>query len=407
MKAIIAIFYALLTTAQAYAQVAGFEPLGWADYNSMQEDQVVISGRTLTIEGDSLFVGTQEGIFFQDLKEGRWQHYALEGVPIRQLAKDKNNILFTQLDNMVEKVYRSTDYGRTYTMCMPSERDERARSDIFLNITQDPSEPAAIYMGASYIGGNRYSWHYSGDMGASWTALSPTNESDASEINLEGIPSFSVSEGGRGCAFWRVSGFDMVFSKVYYTNDNFSTVRLLSPGIASRQPSEVYTVGFCPDDKGLLLVGTDKGVFLTDDDGENWELTLEANLNVFNFPSLAPIIFDETHPGVVFTLVFNPGKQTSSTSLYMSTDYGRHWTALISDNPDIGCAGLVISEGTLYLAASKEVYRQRIETLLTNVNSPYHPDIPLSNQIFDLHGRRLEVLPPKGVFVCNRKAVIR
>lgn len=78
MKAIIAIFYALLTTAQAYAQVAGFEPLGWADYNSMQEDQVVISGRTLTIEGDSLFIGTHEGIFFKTSKRGvgstmRWR----------------------------------------------------------------------------------------------------------------------------------------------------------------------------------------------------------------------------------------------------------------------------------------------------------------------------------------------
>lgn len=110
------------------------------------------------------------------------------------------------------------------------------------------------------------------DAGATWTNVTPPQISAWQKISVIEAGHFNVNT---ALAAVNALRLDDLHPHVFRTNDGGKTWQEIGHGIPVDQP--VNSVREDPQRKGLLFAGTERGVYVSFDDGDNWE-SLRMNL---------------------------------------------------------------------------------------------------------------------------------
>ena len=177
--------------------------------------------------------------------------------------------------------------------------------------------------------------HLTNDAGKTWTNVTPPNISAWQKISVIDAGHFDSSTAYAAVNTLRL---DDLRPHIFRTHDSGKTWSEIVSGIPPGQT--VNAVREDPQHKGLLFAGTEKGVYVSFDDGENWE-SLRLNLPATSVRDL--IIKDDdlivaTH-GRGFWILDNitplrqhPGKQTENTLFKPQTAMRVRWS-MNTDTP--------------------------------------------------------------------------
>ncbi len=167
--------------------------------------------------------------------------------------------------------------------------DVRLRFNWNAGIAVDPFDNS-IYYGSQFV-------HKSGDMGASWTIISPdltTNDPLKQQFDTSGGLTYDAS--------------------------------------AAENHTTILTVAPSPVERGVIWVGTDDGnVQLTRDGGGTWENVVGRIRGVPAatwVPHIEPSKFDG---GTAFVVFDNHRRSDQTPYVYKTQDYGRSWRTLVTE----------------------------------------------------------------------------
>ncbi|MDQ7040422.1 MAG: hypothetical protein Q9M35_05730 [Rhodothermus sp.] len=155
----------------------------------------------------------------------------------------------------------------------------------------DPFDPETIYLGSQFV-------HKSTDRGETWEIISPDLTTNNPEWQQQ------LKSGG---LTYDVTGAE-----------NFTTITVIAPS---------------PVERGVIWVGTDDGqVHLTRDGGKTWTNLSRRIKGVPEFtwvPHIEPSPFNAAEAYVVFD---NHRRGDWTPYIFKTTDYGRTWTALSTED---------------------------------------------------------------------------
>lgn len=116
--------------------------------------------------------------------------------------------------------------------------------------------------------------HITRDDGANWKEITPPGLPEYATVDRIDL---SVHQPGRALVAAQKYRFDDFAPYVFLTNDYGKTWKKITKGIPDNYP--VRSVCEDPERKGLLFAGTEFGVFVSFDDGNNWQ-SLQLNLPI-------------------------------------------------------------------------------------------------------------------------------
>jgi photosystem II stability/assembly factor-like uncharacterized protein len=185
-------------------------------------------------------------------------------------------------------VHRSADGGHSWEDISPDlTRNDKSKQDYAGEpITRDNTgvevygtvfafEESPFEAGVLWAGSDDGLVHISKDSGKNWTNITPKEVPEFSTVNM-----IELSPHGKGRAFLAVQGYRLNDFKpyVYRTNDEGKTWDLLTDGENGIPKNHfVRVVREDPDREGLLYAGTEYGLYVSFNDGKNWQ-SLQLNL---------------------------------------------------------------------------------------------------------------------------------
>ena len=176
-------------------------------------------------------------------------------------------------------LFRSTNEGRSWEPISPDlTRDDKEKENggrleesycTIFAISESPVQKGTIWAGS-----DDGLVHLTRDGGAHWTAVTPAAMPAWSRINF-----IEASPHDPGTAYLAVNRYqlDDFAPFIYKTADYGNTWNLLGAGIPGK--SFIRSVREDPKRRGLLFAGTETGVYVSFDDGANWQ-SLQLNLPV-------------------------------------------------------------------------------------------------------------------------------
>jgi photosystem II stability/assembly factor-like uncharacterized protein len=176
-------------------------------------------------------------------------------------------------------LFRSTNGGRSWEAISPDlTRDDKQKENggrleesycTIFAVTE-----SVLQKGTIWVGSDDGLVHLTRDGGAHWLDVTPAAMPAWSRINF-----IEASPHDAGTAYLAVNRyqFDDFAPYIYKTGDYGKTWKLLTAGIPGK--SFVRSVREDPKRRGLLYAGTETGVYVSFDDGENWQ-SLQLNLPV-------------------------------------------------------------------------------------------------------------------------------
>lgn len=144
--------------------------------------------------------------------------------------------------------------------------------NVVFEIVPDPKDPSTIWAGTD---DGRV--HITRNDGASWEEITPKNMPKYGTVNKIDV---SASQPGRAFMAVQKYRFDDFKPYIFLTNNYGKTWKLLTDGtngIPSNYP--VRVVREDPDRQGLLYAGTEFGLFVSFDEGKNWQ-SMQSNLPI-------------------------------------------------------------------------------------------------------------------------------
>jgi len=205
--------------------------------------------------------------------------------PIRISPHDREVLYHTS-----QFIHRSTNEGQSWELISPdlTRNDDEKQGYAGEPITMDNTgvevyntifafEESPLTPGLLWAGTDDGLVHLSRDHGASWSEITPSQMPEWGQVNA-----LELSSHDPGRAFIAVTRykFDDFRPFVFRTTDYGEIWQLLTSG-ANGIPEDhfVRVVREDPDRRGLLYAGTEFGLFVSFDDGANWQ-PLQQNLPV-------------------------------------------------------------------------------------------------------------------------------
>lgn len=174
-------------------------------------------------------------------------------------------------------VFRSTDQGQSWDAISPDltrndkTREHGGRLEEYYS-TIFAIAPSPVRKDVIWTGSDDGLVHVTVDSGKKWINVTPRDLPEWSRINM-----IEASPYDAGAAYVAANRYQLDDNRPYIfkTSDYGKTWKLLTRGI----PGNVFTrtVRADPGRKGLLYTGTESGVYVSFDDGENWQ-PLQLNL---------------------------------------------------------------------------------------------------------------------------------
>ncbi|HSV33525.1 MAG TPA: hypothetical protein VLH87_05330 [Pyrinomonadaceae bacterium] len=191
-------------------------------------------------------------------------------------------------------LYKTTNGGETWTQIsqdltredpgVPPNLNEAAAADapadkrrgVIYTIAPSPLRASMIWIGTDdgYI-------QLTNDDGKTWQNVTPSPMTSWSKVVMIDASHFDVNE---AYAAWERHQLEDYEPYIYRTRDGGKSWQKITNGL----PAGIYvqTVKEDPQRKGLLFAGTERGVFVSFDDGDNWQ-PLQLNLPASSMRELA------------------------------------------------------------------------------------------------------------------------
>lgn len=176
-------------------------------------------------------------------------------------------------------LFKSTDEGQGWEVISPdlttndeSKQQHGVMSQIYCTIFAVCESP--VQKDLIWVGSDDGLVHLTKNGGKEWQNVTPKIMPPWSRVSIiEASPHDSAS------AYLAVNRFDLDDNNpyIYRTNDYGKSWKLITKGIA--EDAFVRVVREDPKRRGLLYAGTETGVYVSFDDGENWQ-SLQLNLPV-------------------------------------------------------------------------------------------------------------------------------
>jgi photosystem II stability/assembly factor-like uncharacterized protein len=196
-------------------------------------------------------------------------------------SKHNPNVLYAA----GSRLFRSTNEGESWTAVSPelARRDPRTMDASGGPITKDQTgvetyalifafDESPVQAGVLWVGTDDGLVHLSRNNGATWENVTPPGIGDFTRISI-----IEPSRYAAGTAYVAANRYQLGDKRplIYRTTDFGKTWTLLVNGIADEH--FVRVVREDPVRRGLLYVGTERGVYVSFDDGANWR-SLRRNL---------------------------------------------------------------------------------------------------------------------------------
>ena len=191
-------------------------------------------------------------------------------------------------------VFRSTNDGQSFTPISPdlTRHDPRTLGSSGGPITKDQTSveyygtvftiaESPVKAGVIWAGSDDGLVHVTRNAGTSWTNVTPRGIPEWSRISIIEPSHFSP-----GTAYLAANHYQMDDMRpyIYKTTDYGTTWQLITNGIAPTEFTRVVRED--PERPGLLFAGTERGVWVSFDDGASWQ-TLRRNLPIVPVHDLA------------------------------------------------------------------------------------------------------------------------
>jgi hypothetical protein len=191
-------------------------------------------------------------------------------------------------------VFRSTNDGQSFAPISPdlTRHDPRTLGPSGGPITKDQTSveyyatvftiaESPVKAGVIWAGSDDGLVHVTRDAGKSWTNVTPRGIPEWSRISIIEPSHFSP-----GTAYVASNHYQMddLRPYIYRTTDYGTTWRLITNGIARTEFTRVVRED--PERAGLLYAGTERGVWVSFDDGASWQ-SLRTNLPIVPVHDLA------------------------------------------------------------------------------------------------------------------------
>jgi photosystem II stability/assembly factor-like uncharacterized protein len=162
------------------------------------------------------------------------------------------------------------------TRVKPDEKDKKKRRGTILTIAPSPAKEGVIWVGTD--DGNIQATK---DGGKTWKNVTPAA---VTEWSIVSIVEASHFEAGTAYAAVNRNGLDDLRPHIFRTRDYGESWQETTGGIGEKDFARVVRED--PVRKGLLYAGTEKGVYVSFDDGDHWQ-TLRLNMPVVAIHDLA------------------------------------------------------------------------------------------------------------------------
>ena len=183
-------------------------------------------------------------------------------------------------------VFRSTNEGQSWEVVSPDlTHDDKSKqrlgrlSDFYCTITSIAE--SKLQKDLLWVGSDDGRVHLTRNGGQEWLEVTPSEMEAWSRINV-----IEPSPHDAGSAYLAVNRYQLDDYRpyVYKTKDFGSSWKRVAKGIPEN--AFVRTVREDPKRRGLLYAGTETGVYVSFDDGENWQ-SLRGNLPIVPITDLA------------------------------------------------------------------------------------------------------------------------
>ena len=184
-------------------------------------------------------------------------------------------------------VFKSTNEGKSWEMISPdlTRNDKSKQGSSGGPVTKDNTgveyyctifafAESPVQRGVLWAGSDDGLIHVSTDGGGNWKNVTPKELPEWSRVSL-----IDPSPHDAGTAYVAAKRYQLDDFKpyIYKTSDFGKTWKRIGRGIPDNE--FVHAVREDPSRKGILYAGTERGVWVSFDDGENWQ-TLQLNLPV-------------------------------------------------------------------------------------------------------------------------------
>ena len=376
-----------------------FRPLGLGF--SGGERLGVFSQPRMHVEGDRLYVCTNQGLYAKDLSNDNsaWQLVGFEGIPLQDYARRGDDILALRYNEGGSFLLLSHNGGKTFEDVTPEnfrgEKHERLPS-----LAQHPTDPNTLLVTSLYQG-----LLLSTDFGQTWKCLTEFVYGNyaASFIGFHPSRPNIIYNSGEGGIF--EGHINISYDSGQTWNDHGNSLGF--PG-----DNCVHQPTFHPTNPDRWLVGGEGCVFLSDDNGQTWSCQNywgdETRTAYWYFSA-----FDNEHPYTVYMAgcLGRNGQKKACIKLMCSTDSGHSWHPSqvmtsemefdrVNDLQQYRDRLLVYSESDVYEVSKAELVAQST-TAIRSIASDAK-----ESPTYDLQGRKV-VEPRHGIYIKNGRKILK
>ena len=387
-----AIITALLALVAMTGQGQLFRPLGLD--SELCERNGSHSQPKMHVEGNILYVCTNQGLYSKDLSDGEsaWQPAGFEGIPLQDYVRNGDDMLALRYNVDGGFLLLSHDGGKTYEDITPSQLMHQEWTTVIASLAQHPADPNTLLISSAPLG-----IFQSSDFGQTWNLLTDEwlGNGAISSIGYHPLNPQIIYNSGED---------DLLSPRLNVSYDGGQTWENRSPYFSG--DNCVHRIAFHPTNPERWIVGGEGAVFTTTDSGHTWDTQ-----DFWGDAQRSLYWFFTTYDNENSDIVYMAGN-ADNIAVMCSTDGGESWnipqTEPIESPVKKAVNDLLQYGDYLLIYTETDVYEiPKAELLAASTTSV--PTINAKNSepsdIYDLQGR-LKKTQTKGIGIRKGKKYV-